>query len=177
LHFLRRLVVPAVLERVALCGVAHCPRLEEVIFGDAPLQVIEMNAFNGDFRLERLALSATLKWVGCAFQETSISDLDAGECSPLEAFAVNAVLSFLGLVLPSRFSGVLDVYCGSIGRATFGSIKLNASNKFVLVFGEVRFTMLAPPRGDFKAKMFADAFAFGELSRLLGREMAVARPP
>jgi hypothetical protein len=86
---------------------------------------------------------------------------------------------FLDLVLPSRFSGVLHSWKAKrVNKATFGSIELSAPiDKYIVVFGEVHFTSLTPPRGDFSSEMFAEALVFSETSQLLGREARPARPP
>jgi hypothetical protein len=180
LPFLRRLVVPAVLECVGEYGISSCPRLAEVVFGEAPLRELGDFAFEGDVRLEHLSLPAALKRVDDdAFHDTSISSLDAGECGSLETLVLDSVLSFCLLVLPGEFSGNLRFdYCKSVKRATFGAIGLEGSlNKFCLTFGEVRFAALGPPRGGFIEEMVANAFVFGERAQLLKREATVARPP
>jgi hypothetical protein len=178
--FLHRLTIPAVLECVDELGVASCPRLKEVIVGDAPLRELEEYAFCEDFSLERLPLPRTLKRVdSCAFGETLISSLDAGACESLESFGLSFALTFRELVLPGRFSGTLWTWTTRmIEHATFGSVELKAQeDKYVLVFGEVRFTSLAAPRGEFGREMFVDALVFGEKAQLLEREAAPARPP
>jgi hypothetical protein len=175
LPFLRRLIVPAVVEEIGRRGVERCPRLEEVIFGDAPILSIICLAFNGDFGLERLSLPSSLRDVW--LEGTMLSRLDASECGFLELFTTSSLPTFAEVVLPSRFSRAFWVWCKSIGRAAFGSIELNALCQVVLLFDEVRFTALKPPRGDFSSEMVAKAFVFGEPAELFGREAAPARPP
>jgi hypothetical protein len=179
LPFLRRLVAPAVLERVDKWGVAHCPRLEEVVFGEAPVREFSAFAFREDFVLERFPLPATLRRMdGVALFCTAILRLDASECASLESFASGWVLNLSDMTLPNRFWGELLVFhCKSIERATFGWITLRTWSKFSLVFAEVRFTSLTPPRGDFTPEMVAEGFIFGETAQLLGRVAAPARPP
>jgi hypothetical protein len=180
LPVLHRLTIPAVLECVGNSGVARCPRLKEVIIRDAPLRELEGYAFCEDFSLECLPLPRTLKTVdSCAFAQTLMSSLDAGVCESLESFGLSDALAFRELVLPGRFSGTLSTWMTrTVEHATFGSIELRAyEDKYVLVFGEVRFASLAAPRGEFAREMFAHALVFGEKAQLLEREAAPARPP
>jgi hypothetical protein len=178
--FLRRLVAPAVLEEVAEGGVGYCPRLEEFVIGDAPLRKIDYASFEGDFWLVNFPLPAALTEVHKeAFVCTGISSLNASECGHLRSFGVSSLASFCDLVLAARFSGVLaTVYTKWMRRATFGGIELKAgSDKCCLVFGEVRFTALRPPGGDFTPEMLAGAFINSETAQLFGREASPARPP
>jgi hypothetical protein len=180
LPFLRKLIVPRVLERIGKNGAGSCPRLDEVIFGEAGVRRFGRKAFSMDFALERFPLPATLQTVKeSAFDGTSIQSFDASDCASLESLALSSVPIFVDLVLPSRFSGVLStLFTKSIERATFGSVSLDLFyDKFVLVFGEARFTALGPPRGDFSERILASALLFAEMAQLFGREAAAARPP
>jgi hypothetical protein len=180
LPFLHRLTIPAVLECVGRSGVRDYPRLEEVIVGNAPLRELEGHAFCRDFSLECLPLPRTLKKVDSfAFADTLISNFDAGVCESLESFGLGFALTFHELVLPDRFSGTLSTWTArTVEHATFGSIELTApEDGYILVFGEVRFTSLAAPRGGFAREMFVDALVFGEKAQLLEREAAPARAP
>jgi hypothetical protein len=176
LPFLRRLIVPAKLERVCREGVARCSRLEEVNIGCAPLRKLEPWAFFFDVALEHFAMPATLESIGPgAFEGTSISRFDASECVSLVSFETSSLPHLFDVILPIAFSGALTFWLVmSVERATFGSVELFGHP--VLVFDEVRFVAFGPPRGKVAPKMFAKASIFGEASQLLGREMAPARP-
>jgi hypothetical protein len=177
LPYLHRVVVPAVLECIGEDSLANCPRLEELVIGGTSLREIEELAFGGDFALKHFRVPPSVVQVDVnAFFATPISVLDAGECKCLESYAVSSVLRFIGLILPIGFSGDLSaLLVKSFGRATFGSVKLEAQP--VLTFDEVRFTAFAPPRGDADAEMVIKAFVFSESAQLLEREAAPARPP
>jgi hypothetical protein len=178
LPFLRRLIVPAVLEETA--SVCNCPRLDEIVFGDAPVREVGMYAFVGALSLDTFSVPETLRNVDkSALFGSGICRLDASGCSFLEWFALGTLPGFLDLILPSRFSGVLhSSEAKEVNKAIFGSIELKAPfNKYIIVFGKIHFTSLTPPRGDFISEMFAEALVFSETSQLLGREAGPARPP
>jgi hypothetical protein len=179
LPFLRRLVGPAALEKVAHEGVANCPKLTEMIFGEAPLRELGLFAFADAFSLADLSLPVTLVDVhGGAFEGTAITFLDASECPFLKSFTLSSVPTFSGLILSHSFSGVLDAdYAKLVCRATFGFINLADTYRNVVVFGGVRFEALRPPRGEFAAEMFANASIASEMASLLEREAMPARPP
>jgi hypothetical protein len=173
---LRHLVVPVALEYVD--DVSFCPRLEKIVFGDAPVRGLGDCAFQADSALEQFSVPAVLRSVDWeAFRGASISSLDASQCASLERFEVGGVLDAAEIKLPIGFSGTLaNSFARSISCATFGANKL-LTVVSVLVFGEARFTALVPPRGDFAGRMFEKAFPFSETAQLLTREAAPARPP
>jgi hypothetical protein len=178
LPFLRRLVFPASLERIAEEGIAGCPRLEDIVVGNAPLREIEQCAMADDWSLERFRLPCALEVVaGSVFFGTSIACLDASECGSLREIAVSSTPVFEDLDLPPSFAGVLRVwYTVRFKQATFGAIDADVARSG-LVFDLVRFAALKQPRGDFVPKMFSGALVFSEAAQLLGREAAAARPP
>jgi hypothetical protein len=141
-----------VLECIDNGGIAHCPQLEEVVFGEAPVREVGDDALQGDWALEHFEMPASLKKVEAfGLTGTSISSLNASECVFLESVAVGSVPNFIDLILPDRFSG--EVYINStksIERATFGHVALSVSIEGGCppVFGEVRFTAFVPPEAE-----------------------------
>jgi hypothetical protein len=177
MRFLRRLVAPSVLEKVS--RIWYCPRLEEVIFGKAPVREFGWLAFEGDYSLVHVPLPTSLESVA-GFEQTSISSLDARECALLKEMKIGRIMPlFRDVILPCRFSGFFVVkFAKVIERSTFGAVTLGANCcRFILRFGEVRFTALGPPRGDFVTKMFTGALVFSERTQVLDREAAPALPP